>query len=133
MVRTEIDVGRRLVIHMVSGELTLNAGLVEALKMYGQPGYEPDFGVVWDLRDGEMMITFQDIANLDSRISEHVNENRIGGRTAWVIGSSFEESMVKLLYSENKWSAELQTFTTLDAAIRWATAILCGLCDDGSM
>ena len=121
MLRTEIDVGRRLVIHTLSGKLTLNAGLEEELKVYGQPEYEPDFGVVWDLRDGELMITFQDMANLDSSIFAHINENRIGGRTAWVTGSSFEESMVKLLYSENKWSAELQTFTTLDAAIRWAT------------
>jgi len=87
-----------------------------------QPGYEPGFDIVWDLRGGETMTTLHDMANLDSNIFEHINENRVGGKTAWVISSTFEESMVKLLYSEHNFSAKLPTFATLEAATRWVTA-----------
>jgi len=122
VVHTEIDLQRRLVVHTLTGKLTLNAGLEDELKAYDQSGYEPGFGIVWDLRGGETMIALHDMANLDSNIFKHINENRVGGRTAWVISSTFEESMVKLLYSEHNWSAKLQTFSTLEAATRWVTA-----------
>lgn len=44
MVHTEIDLECRLVVHTLTGKLTLNAGLEDELKAYDQPGYEPGFG-----------------------------------------------------------------------------------------
>jgi hypothetical protein len=122
MIKTEVCPARRLAVHSVDGELTLN-GMLDAMRgLYANPDFGLDFGVVWDLQKNDLAITLREIIYLDPMIVQLANEYRSTGKVAWVPATGFGRSAIALLYREHSWAQEWQTFLTLDAAIRWASA-----------
>ena len=122
MVLTRVDKSRRLAIHTVDGELSMNAVLAAMRSLYDDPEFERDFGVVWDLSGNDLAISLREIIYLDRQIVEFANQNRPDGRVAWVPATGFGAGIIKTLYREHPWAQEWQTFTSLDEAIAWASA-----------
>ena len=121
MIFTRIEPERRLALQTVAAELTME-GILNAMRtLYGDPEFQPDFGVVWDLRENDLAITLREILYLDPKIVQLANESRPGGKTAWVPATGFGAAIIKTLYREHSWAQEWRTFTSLDDAIEWAS------------
>jgi len=83
MIFTRVEPQRRLAIHTVEAELTMDGVLRAMRALFADPDFESGFGVVWDLRGNELAITLREILYLDPRIVELANDNRPRGKVAW--------------------------------------------------
>ena len=119
MIETEVDPDRRIAIHRGHGTLLLAELPAVTRRLAADPTFDPDYAIVWDLRECDIGITFEEIVHLDPLIVELANQFRPGGKTAWVASTALGEAIIKLLYREHNWSAEWRTFSTLNAAVAW--------------
>jgi hypothetical protein len=123
MFSTEIDTARKFAVHKPTrGTVRLADVLSAALGLFAHADFEPEFSVIWDLRDCAVDITLQEIIDLSPKIIEKANAARPHGKTAWIASSAMGEAIIRLLYDQHPWSAEWQTFSTLDGAIAWCRA-----------
>ena len=121
MIETEIDAARRIAVHRCIGDLLMEDVLIAGQRLFSNPDFGSDYGVVWDLRQSRIAITLEEIVNLNPAIVALANASRPSGRTAWVASTALGESIIKLLYGQHDWGAEWRTFSTLETAIGWCT------------
>ena len=119
MIEIDVDTERRLATHRGTGELLAPQLLTAMQDLAAHPHFEPNFAIVWDLRQCRIGITIEEILQLDPQLVELANRSRPSGKTAWVASSALGEAMVKLLYRHHNWAAEWETFSTIDAALAW--------------
>ena len=120
MISSQVYPDRRLAIHRADGDLTLAGILLAMQSLQENPAFEPDFAVVWDLRDNILLISLHEIIHLPSSIVQMANKLRPRGKVAWVPATHLGETIINSLYEEHDWSQEWRAFQSLDDALKWA-------------
>ncbi|MBD3610347.1 MAG: hypothetical protein HUJ30_07330 [Gammaproteobacteria bacterium] len=115
-----IDSKRNLVIHSVAGELTLSDIKVAAVKLYDNPDFRADMGILVDLRDG----TAKDLSNDDIQefimMTRAMDEKRGTGRTAFLAERDVDYGISRIFKSLlDDTSRRIGVFRDHQQAIDW--------------
>ena len=119
MIETQLDKSKKLTIFTVSGTITA-LEFANAIRSF----YAGDLTLyaLWDLRNGKIESTDNDVWNLARSVSSLNLSSRRGGKTALVAGEGRPfglARMYQLITDTMPLPFEIKVFTSIDEAHNW--------------
>jgi len=84
----------RITMVVIEGELSLKSMITVAEAIYAEPGYDPDYNCIMDLRHTTVTMTYQDMFAYVNRIAN--DQRRIRGATVFVTQDPTNFGMVRM-------------------------------------
>ncbi len=119
-ITTRFDEELRIIVHVLTGELTPDEVLESQQELYGNGDHDPAIAVLWDCRDAKATnLSFTDMSELVQR-SKPLWSTMGTGRTAILTGSIADYGMGRMyeLLSEQM-PREVRAFQRYDEALTW--------------
>ncbi|MBD3671796.1 MAG: hypothetical protein HUJ29_13585 [Gammaproteobacteria bacterium] len=120
---TEIRESEGLVVHTITGELSLDEVKQATVRLFSNPAFRPDMSILVDLREGTANALSQQDLDDFVELTQAMDEKRGNGRSAILAARDVDFGIGRILQALLDGSSRsLQVFRDYKQALKWLLA-----------